>query len=129
MKSLFDQDDKVHVSDTEVDTLKKVFLDKAIPRYLSPLESGGRSIKPCLIHSDLWPGKIKPMASTDELCLFDACAYWGHNEGELSSHALLQANITETHALSRPRNLPQPKVQARPAVHQKILAEGTDIPA
>lgn len=85
MTSLFEQDDKIHGSDAEIDALKEAFLDKAIPRYLLPLESNGRSIKPCLIHSDLWPGNIKPMASTDELCLFDACAYWGHNEGKLSS--------------------------------------------
>ncbi|KAF4772925.1 hypothetical protein HER10_EVM0007404 [Colletotrichum scovillei] len=83
MKSLFDQDDRVHGTDYELTALKTAFLNKVIPRYLGPLESEGRSIKPCLIHSDLWPGNIKPKTSTDELCLFDACAYWGHNEADI----------------------------------------------
>ena len=82
MTSLFDQDEKIHGDqDVELNALKSAFLERVIPRYLAPLESEGRSIEPCLIHSDLWPGNIKPMSETDELCLFDACAYWGHNEG------------------------------------------------
>lgn len=81
MKSLFDQDEQVHGSDEELRVLKTSYLEMAIPRYLGPLEKEGRSIKPCLIHSDLWPGNIKPKTSSDELCMFDACAFWGHNEG------------------------------------------------
>lgn len=81
MKSLFVHDEQLHELDEELESLKADFLDKAIPRYLGPLESEGRSIKPCLIHSNLWPGNIKRRTSSDELCMFDACAYWGHNEG------------------------------------------------
>ncbi|KZL79516.1 hypothetical protein CI238_05842, partial [Colletotrichum incanum] len=83
MKSLFDQDERIHGPDEQLAALKTTFLDKAIPRYLGPLERNGRSIKPCLIHSDLWPGNIKPKTSSDELCMFDACSYWGHNEADL----------------------------------------------
>lgn len=82
MKSLFDQDERVNGPDAALECLKKAFFEKVIPRYLLPLETDGRSIQPCLIHSDLWPGNIKPKAATDELCMFDACAYWGHNEGQ-----------------------------------------------
>lgn len=82
MRGLFDQEEKIHKDeDDELDTLKTGFLDNAVPQYLGPLESDGRSIEPCLIHSDLWPGNMKPRSSTDGLCLFDACACWGHNEG------------------------------------------------
>jgi hypothetical protein len=81
MKSLLDQDERINGLDEELGELKKAFFERAIPRYLRPLETEGRSIKPCLIHSDLWPGNIKPKTSSDELCMFDACAYWGHNEG------------------------------------------------
>ncbi|CAI4213379.1 unnamed protein product [Parascedosporium putredinis] len=83
MKSLFAQDEKIHGPDGELRALRADYFDKAIPRYLGPLESDGRSIQPTLIHSDLWPGNIKPMTSSDELCMFDACAYWGHNEADL----------------------------------------------
>ncbi|KAK8131984.1 hypothetical protein PG999_000157 [Apiospora kogelbergensis] len=83
MESLFDQDELLHGPDNEVTRLKEVFLTQVIPRFLGPLESDGRSIKPCLIHSDLWPGNIKPAVSTNELIMFDSCAYWGHNEADL----------------------------------------------
>ena len=87
--SLFDQDERVHGPDEELGRLKTLFLQMVIPRYLRPLETEGRAIQPCLIHSDLWPGNIKPMAAKDQLCVFDACAYWGHNEGCPSPSPLL----------------------------------------
>ncbi|KAJ5622909.1 hypothetical protein N7490_011514 [Penicillium lividum] len=83
MRSMFAMEKRVYPPDEELEALKSAFLDKAIPRYLGPLESEGRSIEPCLIHSDLWPGNIKPRTSSGELCMFDACAYWGHNEADL----------------------------------------------
>ncbi|KAJ5920758.1 hypothetical protein N7466_009084 [Penicillium verhagenii] len=81
MKSMFEIEEHVYGPDHELEALKLAFINKAIPRYLGPLESEGRSVEPCLIHSDLWPGNIKPRTSSGELCMFDACAYWGHNEG------------------------------------------------
>ena len=84
MKSLFDQEVRVNGTDDELEALKTTYLTKVIPRYLRPLETQGRSVIPCLVHSDLWPGNIKPRADSGDLCMFDACAYWGHNEGTWS---------------------------------------------
>ncbi|KAK3296670.1 Fructosamine kinase-domain-containing protein [Chaetomium fimeti] len=84
MKSLFDQEESVNGRDETLAELRAAYFEKAIPRYLGPLESEGRSVIPCLLHSDLWPGNIKPRTATGELCLFDACAYWGHNEADLA---------------------------------------------
>ncbi|KAK8071954.1 hypothetical protein PG996_005302 [Apiospora saccharicola] len=81
MQSLFDQDELLHGSDEEMARLKEMYVTRVIPRFLGPLESDGRVIQPCLIHSDLWPGNIKPAVETGELIMFDSCAYWGHNEG------------------------------------------------
>ncbi|KAK7962011.1 uncharacterized protein PG986_002836 [Apiospora aurea] len=83
MESLFDQDEILHGRDEKMTRLNELYLKRAIPRFLGPLESNGRTIKPCLIHSDLWPGNIKPAAATNELVMFDSCAYWGHNEADL----------------------------------------------
>jgi fructosamine-3-kinase len=33
-------------------------LKKVIPRLLDPLETDGRSIKPVLLHGDLWLGNV-----------------------------------------------------------------------
>lgn len=81
LRSLLEQEETIRGPDEEFTVLKSALYEKVIPRLLGPLETGGRRIKPCLIHSDLWPGNIKPKTYTDELCMFDACAYWGHNEG------------------------------------------------
>ena len=38
----------------EYDALREVLIEKVIPRLLDPLVSDGRTIKPCLVHGDLW---------------------------------------------------------------------------
>ncbi|KAH9893767.1 Fructosamine kinase-domain-containing protein [Xylariomycetidae sp. FL2044] len=83
MRSMLDIEEALHGPDDEFTRLKTIFFDAVIPRYLDPLESDGRSILPCLIHSDLWPGNIKPRQNSDSMSMFDSCAYWGHNEAEL----------------------------------------------
>lgn len=81
MNSLLDEEERRHGPDDQFTALKAAFFTEVIPRYLRPLETNGRSFKPCLIHSDLWPGNIKPRVDSDYICIFDSCAYWGHNEG------------------------------------------------
>jgi len=84
MTGLFIKEEQTNGPNRELAALRQAFFDKAIPRYLGPLESEGRSVIPTLIHSDLWPGNIKPRVcdqSSASVCMFDACAYWGHNEG------------------------------------------------
>ena len=80
MRRMLQVEDASHGPDAELKGLTDALFAKVIPRLLRPLETGGREIKPCLIHSDLWPGNIKADAETDELMVFDSCAYWGHNE-------------------------------------------------
>ena len=69
--------------DEEFEELKKELFVNVIPRLLRPLDSEGRKVTPCLVHSDLWPGNCMPDADTDELRIFDSCAYRGHNEADL----------------------------------------------
>jgi fructosamine-3-kinase len=64
----------------ELDEISGPFLDKVIPRLLRPLETGGRSIQPVLIHGDLWIGNVSTREDTGEPMIFDASAFWGHNE-------------------------------------------------
>jgi protein-ribulosamine 3-kinase len=40
----------------ELETLKIPLFEKVIPRLLRPLETGGRKLKPCFVHGDLWYG-------------------------------------------------------------------------
>jgi protein-ribulosamine 3-kinase len=55
-----------------------------LPKLLGPLESKGRSVKPCLIHGDLWDGNVGTDYETGEIYLFDAGAYYAHNEMEVA---------------------------------------------
>ena len=47
-------------------------LEKVVPRLLVPLQSEGRSIKPCLIHGDLWDENTATDMNTGEPFIFDA---------------------------------------------------------
>lgn len=68
------------------DALDKVFQrtqTHLIPRLIGALEADGRSVQRCLIHGDLWDGNIGTEVNTGLPFIFDASAYYGHNEMEL----------------------------------------------
>ncbi|KUI53183.1 Protein-ribulosamine 3-kinase, chloroplastic [Cytospora mali] len=85
MKKMFEQEELAHGKDDRVEYLKEALYEKVIPRLLRPLETEGRSIQPCLIHSDIWPGNLKLDVETKKVILFDSCAFWGHNEADLGT--------------------------------------------
>lgn len=64
----------------EILDLSKPFFEKVIPRLLRPMETEGRSIKPSLIHGDLWHGNASMDGDTDEPVIFDAASFYAHNE-------------------------------------------------
>ncbi|KAL8655999.1 MAG: hypothetical protein Q9210_000535 [Variospora velana] len=72
LKRMLVEEEKSHGPDDELKVLTNAVFDNVIPRLLRPLETGGRHIKPCLVHSDLWPGNVKPDAETDEPTIFDS---------------------------------------------------------
>ncbi|KAI1299449.1 Fructosamine kinase-domain-containing protein [Xylaria venustula] len=55
-------------------------LGRVIPRLLGPLEEGDRTIKPCLVHGDLWEDNIGTDLRTGDIFIFDCCAYYAHHE-------------------------------------------------
>lgn len=62
-------------------------VSKVIPRLLRPLETGGRHIKPSLVHGDLPSGNVSVGAVTGRPVLYDATCLYAHNECE--SYALI----------------------------------------
>jgi protein-ribulosamine 3-kinase len=64
----------------ELDQLTEQLCEKVIPRLLRPMESGGRQLKPTLVHGDLWHGNVGVDVNTDQPVLFDCCAFYGHHE-------------------------------------------------
>ena len=85
MRRLFEVEEKAHGKDPKLESSKKALHEKVIPRLLRPLETGGRSIQPCLIHSNIWPGNTMLDLETKEVISFDSCAYWGHQEANLGT--------------------------------------------
>ena len=83
MQSMYNFEKQTQGVDEELDGLFDALCNKVIPRLLRPLETGGHSIEPCLVHSDLWPGNCMVDADTGDIIIFDSCAFWGHNEADL----------------------------------------------
>ncbi|AEO68267.1 uncharacterized protein THITE_2117702 [Thermothielavioides terrestris NRRL 8126] len=79
----------------ELDDAMQVTFDKLIPRLLDPLTANGRTIKPCLIHGDLWESNIGTDQRTGEVYIFDACSYYAHNEKEIAIWRCEHHNMTE----------------------------------
>ncbi|KAK7414775.1 hypothetical protein QQX98_006377 [Neonectria punicea] len=66
----------------ELDVLSPALFDEVIPRLLRPLESEGRSVKPSLVHGDLWYANAGIDVGTGQPLVFDSCCFFGHNEYE-----------------------------------------------
>ncbi|GAB1200665.1 hypothetical protein APSETT444_010039 [Aspergillus pseudonomiae] len=82
MRMALDLEIKAKGPDPELDYLIPILFDKVIPRLLRPLESDGRSVKPSLVHGDLWYGNSGIDVQTGEPLMFDACSFYAHNEYE-----------------------------------------------
>lgn len=72
----------------ELDALSRCIFDKVIPRLLRPLESEGRTVKPSLVHGDLWYANAGNDVETGMPLVFDACCLYAHNECEFKVHPL-----------------------------------------
>jgi len=57
-------------------------LSHVVPRLLGALEDN-ETIEPCLIHGDLWEGNIGTNIETGNIYIYDAAAYYAHNEMEI----------------------------------------------
>lgn len=88
MKASLGQERAVHGSRKEHEDLLPPLYDKVIPRLLRPLQTKGRSIKPALIHGDIWYGNMATNADTGKPLIFDPAVFWGHNECELFARKL-----------------------------------------
>lgn len=64
----------------EFDVVCQLTLEKVVPRLLLPLQSEGRTIKPCLVHGDCWDGNTAMDMRTGKAFIFDVCSFYGHNE-------------------------------------------------
>jgi len=82
MRKVLDLENERKGPSEELDLLSRDLFDKVIPRLLRPLESDGRSVKPSLVHGDLWYANSGIDVSNGQTLVFDACCFFAHNECE-----------------------------------------------
>ncbi len=68
----------------EFSALRRLLFERVIPRLLDPLQNfEGRTIKPCLVHSDMWDENCADDINTGEPFACDAGSFYAHNEYEI----------------------------------------------
>ncbi|KAI0097687.1 Fructosamine kinase-domain-containing protein [Nemania sp. FL0031] len=78
-------DEEKHGAWPDFQKVCKLTLEVIIPRLLRPLQSEGRTIKPCLLHGDLWDENTATDPGTGQPFIFDAGSFYGHNEYEIGN--------------------------------------------
>lgn len=78
-----DLDHEKHGNWPEFNAVRQLLFEHVIPRLLRPLQSEGRSIKPCLVHGDIWDENCADDMNTGEPFAFDAGSIYAHNEYEI----------------------------------------------
>lgn len=79
---MFEFEQEMHGHNEEMRDMHQIVLDKVVPRLLRPLETGGREIKPTIMHGDIWDGNTSVDATTKMPVIFDASGLYAHNECE-----------------------------------------------
>ncbi|KAI1763057.1 Fructosamine/Ketosamine-3-kinase [Hypoxylon sp. FL1150] len=82
-RTLLRQEKHAQGPNEEIERMAEPFFEKVIPRLLRPLQTGGRSIAPCIIHGDLWHGNVGTDKKTGRPVIFDPACFYAHNEYEL----------------------------------------------
>ncbi|KAL8759838.1 MAG: hypothetical protein Q9199_000485 [Rusavskia elegans] len=80
IKLVFENEERSQGPDEEVQHLCNEIISKVLPRLLRPLETGGRSIEPRLIHGDIWDGNTSTDVATNLPVIYDATWIYAHNE-------------------------------------------------
>ncbi|KAJ5781043.1 hypothetical protein N7457_006203 [Penicillium paradoxum] len=79
----------------ELDRLSRSLFERVIPRLLRPLESNGRTVKPSLVHGDLWYANAGIDVDNGQTLVFDACSFFAHNECEFTYKGSVVADVND----------------------------------
>lgn len=80
----------------EMAALLRPLFNRIIPRLLRPLETGGRTIVPRLVHTDLWTGN-RAYNEKGEDIIFDPCGIYAHNEFDLGVWRIPRASYGQAY--------------------------------
>lgn len=68
----------------ELDKVEQRVVARVVPRLLDALVQDGRTIKPSLIHADLWEGNTGTSSKNGNVYTYDPAAFYAHNELDVS---------------------------------------------
>ena len=80
MERLMTSIEETQGPDDELRDLFNLTMGKVVPRLLRPLETGGRQIKPSLVHGDLYSGNVSVDVEDGRPVFYDATCLYAHNE-------------------------------------------------
>lgn len=80
LKHMFRLNSEAAGPSEELQDLIPSLFEMVIPRLLRPLETGGNSIVPSLVHGDLWCGNAAVKRTDNAPLNFDPASFWAHNE-------------------------------------------------
>ncbi|KAI0020408.1 Fructosamine/Ketosamine-3-kinase [Xylariomycetidae sp. FL0641] len=111
LRGVWELDRQLNGAWAELDAAMDTVLAKVVPRLLDPLTADGRTLKPCLIHGDLWESNIGTDADTGDVYIYDACAYYAHHEKEIAMwrvahHRMQDPRYTEEYLKHYPPSEP-----------------------
>ena len=86
---------EVNGHDADLESLLQVLFEKVIPRLLRPLETGGRKVKPSLVHGDLWYTNSGIDVKSGQPLVFDACCFYAHNECNVSRNLMAGSGLSD----------------------------------
>lgn len=84
IKHVMNMDFQINGYWAELDKAEQRVVEHVIPRLLDALVQDGRTIKPSLIHADLWEGNTGVSLENGNLYTYDAAAFYAHNELDVS---------------------------------------------
>ncbi|KAI1335578.1 Fructosamine kinase-domain-containing protein [Xylariaceae sp. FL0016] len=105
LKIRLEKEAAVHRTDLGMNELSGRLLAKVVPRLLRPLEVM-KSIKPVLLHGDLWDKNIAIDAKTGKPVIFGAGCTWGHNEYDIGQWRAQRNAFTQGHVDAYLRHYP-----------------------
>ncbi|OAP62862.1 hypothetical protein AYL99_02089 [Fonsecaea erecta] len=88
---------EIQGANEDIQRLADEMCAKVIPRLLRPMETGGRKLKPTLLHGDLWHGNVGVDSKTDQVVLYDCCAFYGHHEYDLGMFRAARYRTSQAH--------------------------------
>ncbi|GLA18490.1 hypothetical protein AnigIFM63309_001098 [Aspergillus niger] len=96
----------------ELEGLDTAMIEKVIPRLLRPMETDGRSIKPALVHGDLWCGNAAIDTATELPLIYDPASFYAHNEYELGNWRPERNKFTRSYFNAYHKHIPKSAPEA-----------------